>query len=263
MTDRRRLRRWALATALAATALAASAGRAPAAELARLAGERLEYRVRWGVVTVAKATLEVEAAPAGAVLLRATARTRGWIDPLYPVRDLVESTVQAATLAPSRFHKRTKEGHGQPRQVDVEFDREARVARYVRDGEAREPFPLPAEFHDPLSCLYAYRALAPGAGGLVALEVTDGKRLVAGEFREVGRERLRTPAGTLATVIVEPTIEGLGGVFRKSRKNELRIWFTDDARRVPVRFYTEVAVGSFTMDLVEATPPIGSSRPRR
>ena len=83
----------------------------------------------------------------------------------------------------------------------------------------------------------------------MAFEVTDGKRVIAGAFREVGRERLRTPAGEFATVVVEPTIEGLGGVFRKSKKAKLRIWFTDDAWRRPVRFYSEVAVGSFTMEL--------------
>ena len=35
----------------------------------------------------------------------------------------------------------------------------------------------------------------------------------------------------------------------KSPKKKLRIWFTDDAWRRPVRFYSEVAVGSFTTEL--------------
>ena len=261
MANRRRLWRRLLATCLTALAVCAVAGRAAAADLADLAGERLVYRVRWGVLTVARATLEVEAAADGAVLLRATARTRGWIDPVYPVRELVESTVDAATSRPLRFRKRTKEGHGRPRRVEVEFDAAAGVARHVEDGEARPPLPLPAEFQDPLSCVYAYRVLAPAAGGVVALEVTNGRRLVAGEFREVGRERVRTPAGTFDAIVVEPTIEGIGGVFRDSRKAQLRIWFTDDARRLPVRIYSEVAVGSFTMELT--TQPTGSSRRRR
>ncbi len=221
----------------------------PTSGLAALAGERLEYRVRWGVLTVARAVLEVEAVPEGAVLLRATARTRGWIDPIYPVRDLVESTVEVAKMRPLRFHKRTKEGHGRTEVVEVEFDHQAGLARYVEAGEPREPLPLPAEYQDPLSSIYAYRMLAAGADGVVAFDVTDGKRVIAGAFREVGRERLRTPAGEFDTVVVEPSIEGLGGVFRKSRKARLRIWLTDDAWRRPVRFYSEVAVGSFTMEL--------------
>lgn len=222
--------------------------------LAAMAGERLEYRVRWGALAVARAALEVEAGGEGAVVLRATARTRGWIDPIYPVRDLVESTVAAAELRPLRFHKRTKEGHGAAEVVDVEFDRAAGEARYSRGGEALPPLPLPERFQDPLSCIYAYRVLAPGAGGVVRLEVTNGKRVIAGEFREVGRERVRTPAGAFDAVVVEPTVEGIGGVFRKSRKARLRIWFTDDAWRRPVRFYSEVAVGSFTMELTRVGP---------
>lgn len=250
---------------LLASAVAAPMGPAQGAAttsapgLSGLAGERLEYRVRWGLLGVARAVLEVEAAAGGAVALRATARTHRWVDPVYPVRDLVESTVEAATIRPLRFHKRTKEGHGPARVVDVEFDAAAGVARYLRDGEPREPLPLPERYQDPLSCLYAYRALAPRTTGVVRLEVTDGKRVIGGEFREVGRERLRTPAGTFATVVVEPTIEGLGGVFRKTRKAKLRIWFTDDSRRVPVRFQTEVAVGSFTMELTGFEEAPGSA----
>ena len=114
---------------------------------------------------------------------------------------------------------------------------------------SEESFRDPDEFQDPLSCIYAYRVLAVGADSEVTFEVTDGKRVIAGAFREVGRERLQIPAGEFDTVVVEPTIEGLGGIFRKSKKAQLRIWLTDDAWRRPVRFYSEVAVGSFTMEL--------------
>lgn len=249
MTKRLVALAWPLAFAVAAPGATATTADARDTGLAALAGERLEYRVRWGMLGVARAVLEVERAAQGAVVLRVTARTRGWIDPLYPVRDLVESTVEPAELRPLRFFKRTKEGHGRPEEVAVEFDRPAGVARYVADGVPRPPLPLPGEFQDPLSCIYAYRVLAPSAGGEVSFEVTDGKRVIAGAFREVGRERVRTPAGSFATVIVEPTIEGLGGVFRQSKKAKLRIWFTDDQLRRPVRFYSEVGVGSFTMEL--------------
>ena len=257
MKGRRCLWRRLLATVTVVLAVCAGAGRVPAAELTGLAGERLEYRVRWGVLNVASAVLEVAAAAPGEVVLRATARTRGWIDPVYPVRDLVESTVDAATLTPLRLYKRTKEGHGRPRVVEVEFDREAGVARYVRDGRARAPLELPDDFQDPLSCIYAYRALAPTAEGELAFKVTDGKRVISGTFREVRREKVRTPAGEFDTIVVEPDIKGIGGVFRRSKKATLRIWFTDDARRRPVRFYSEVAVGSFTMELIrlEHSPP--------
>jgi hypothetical protein len=238
---------------LLAVALPAQAAERPVearpAGLEQLVGERLEYRVRWGALRVARVVLEVESAAPGVVLLRATARTRGWIDPLYPVRDRVESTVEAARLRPLRFFKRTKEGHGRAEVVEVEFDHAAGVALYAAAGVPRQPLPLPAEVQDPLSCIYAYRSLAANAGGAVTFEVTDGKRVIAGVFREVGRERVRTPAGEFGTIVVVPEIEGLGGVFRKSRKKRLRIWFTDDASRRPVRFHSEVAVGSFTMEL--------------
>jgi hypothetical protein len=221
----------------------------PAPGLAKLAGERLEYRVRWGALPVARAALEVAAGEEGTIVLRAEAKSRGWVDLVYPVRDRVESTVLAAELRPLRYAKSTKEGFGRRDEVEVVFDHPAGLARYVENGEPWPPLVVPEEFQDPLSCLYAYRVLAAGGAAVVELEVTDGRKVLTGSFRELRRERVTTPAGEFAAIVVEPAIEGLGGVFRKRKKNKLLIWFTDDAERRPVRIYSEVAVGSFTMEL--------------
>ena len=220
-----------------------------ALELAALAGERLEYRVRWGALPVARAALEVAAGAGGTVVLRAEARSLGWVDLFYPVRDRVESTVRAAELRPLQFVKSTKEGFGRPERVEVEFDHGAGLARYTENGASRPALVLPREFHDPLSCLYAYRVLAGGGAGVVSLAVTDGKKVLPGTFRELRRERVATPAGEFDAVVVEPRIEGIGGVFRDRKASRLLIWFTDDVWRRPLRFYAELPVGSFTMEL--------------
>jgi len=36
----------------------------------------------------------------------------------------------------------------------------------------------------------------------------------------------------------------------------LKVWYSDDERRVPVRVSSKVIVGSFTASLVKATPPL-------
>ena len=49
------------------------------------------------------------------------------------------------------------------------------------------------------------------------------------------------------TVIVEPKMQG-GGVFRDEDAT-LTIWYTDDARHIPVRIRSEVKVGTITATL--------------
>ena len=52
------------------------------------------------------------------------------------------------------------------------------------------------------------------------------------------------------TYLVIPDLEHVGGVFEKSREAKVRIWVTADERRIPVRFESEVIVGSFIAELI-------------
>jgi hypothetical protein len=74
-----------------------------------------------------------------------------------------------------------------------------------------------------------------------------------------GRERLDLPppfGKDYSTVIVEPLLVEGSGLF--VRKGRLQVWLTDDARRVPVRMRSKVAIGSVSADLerYEPAPPV-------
>ena len=52
--------------------------------------------------------------------------------------------------------------------------------------------------------------------------------------------------------MVEPLLlEGTGLFVKQGR---LKIWLTDDARRIPVRMRSKVAIGSVSADLEAYTP---------
>ncbi len=227
----------------------------PPPRLAELIGERLEFAVRWGVLPAAEAQLEVEAAGDGRVTLRATARSLPWVDVIYPVRDLAESTVALPAARAVRYYKHQQEGRRRTREVEVQFDLEAGRATYRRDEEEPRSLEVPPDVLDPLASFYAYRIRDLPADEAAELPVSDGKRLVRGTVRVVGRETLETPAGVFETVIIEPELEGVGGIFRKSPGARVLIWLTDDRWRRPVRLQSEVSVGKFTADLVRVEHP--------
>ena len=52
-------------------------------------------------------------------------------------------------------------------------------------------------------------------------------------------------------MLVEPKLEGIGGVFKKSPGARVLIWLTYDARRLPVKLQSKVAVGHFTAELTK------------
>lgn len=251
-----------ICVALLAFAISAR-GLEPPPTLSSLAGERLEFKVRWGVLPAAKASLEVLDAGNGRLRLKARARTRAYIDAVFPVRDRIESIVLLPGPRVLRFQRDTREGWGDSRHVDVIFDPELGTAKYFRDGEHRKTLLVPPGIQDPLSVFYAYRTLDLPADEDAYLDITDGKKIVTGVVKILGRERVKTPAGSFATVIVEPMIEGIGGVFKKSPGARILIWLTDDAWRRPVKLQSEVIVGAFTAELDEWHHPREFPRDRR
>ena len=222
----------------------------PPPELVDLVGERLEFRLKWQGISAADATLEVMGGDKGQILFRATARTVGLADFLYPVRSQIDSTVWIDGFRAERYVKTGQEGRGDEQDVEeLVFDLDGGQAFLSEDGETREPVEVPADVKDPFSAFYAFRVGEPGPDGVLELTITDGKRVKAGQVRVVGRERVKTPAGTFDTVKIAPDIEGLGGVFKKSPGATLFIWVTDDEWRRPVMLRSKVSVGSFTARL--------------
>ena len=134
-----------------------------------------------------------------------------FLDSIYPVRETVESNLAPPDMQVQRYFKNGKEGRGPVGEDEILFDWEVGTATHTRDGESREPIEVPEGVQDPISSFYAYRASEVVDYGPVVLDVTDGKKVTAGEVRVVGRERIRVPAGTFDAVIVEPEIEGVGG----------------------------------------------------
>ena len=61
-----------------------------------------------------------------------------------------------------------------------------------------------------------------------------------------GREKVKVPAGEFSCLIIEPVLKD-EGLFQQ--KGRLRIWVTDDARKLPVLMKSEILVGSIDVRL--------------
>jgi hypothetical protein len=64
---------------------------------------------------------------------------------------------------------------------------------------------------------------------------------------------ISVPAGKYKAVGTTPEMKNLSGVFKKSPDGILRVWYTVDNRRIPVKISSKVIVGSFTASLVKAS----------
>ena len=216
-------------------------------------GERLTFHVKWSFILAGEATLEIlpheDIDELRAYHFQFTARTSSFVDVFYKVRDRMESFTDIPLSRSLRYNKLHKGS-----ETAVLFDWEKREARLMSAGSVINSTQIENNTFDPLSVFYAFRVAQPDINNEITVHVTDGKRIVKAIAKIIKREKIKVEGTSYNTILFEPRMEGVGGVFEKSKGAKLKIWVTDDDIRMPVRIKSKVTVGSFVADLVSYTP---------
>ncbi len=85
--------------------------------------------------------------------------------------------------------------------------------------------------------------------------VTDGKQTIIGKVQVIGKERISALAGNFDTLLIEPELKNIRGVFQKSEGAKLHIWLSADRRRIPIKVESKVLIGSFIGELAKIEMP--------
>jgi hypothetical protein len=235
------------------------ATQAPFNEAAYRVGERLTYNVDFSHF-VSAAHVELFVAGRGTfynrngIQLRAHVETVGLVNvALLSINNDYTTFVDAQTGLPYRAQQvvrqanRTSErerDYNQPAGTDA-------IPSRARMGE----FP---GTYDLLSALYRVRALPLADGSSYFLSVVhDGDQYNA-EVKVIGRERLTTNVGSFNTIVTRLIV--------KSHDYNLRVYFSDDERHVPVLITAKVNSGEIRAELAASeltNPQVGlKSDPR-
>ena len=98
---------------------------------------------------------------------------------------------------------------------------------------------------DLLSGIF-YAASQPiQVGQSFQMPLADALHTVAVTMKALSRQEIKTPSGTYQTIRVQPTADA--GVVKN--KGEIWIWYTDDARHIPVQMRARLFWGTLTMQL--------------
>lgn len=216
-------------------------------------GERMEYEVKLGFMSVGRGWMNVEAVEEvrGRDSYHVSMGIQGGI-PLARVNNHLQSWIDIEDLVARRFiqdqhevrYRRYRHFEFYPDELRWERADSTRP-NDPRSGELPSAFPL-----DDISFVYFVRTLP--------LEVGDVYTFHQRYFQESGnpvilqvlrKDRVEVPAGTFDTVVVRPIIR-TRGLF--SEGGEAEIHFTDDDRRIMVQMRSRVpVVGSISFHLRE------------
>lgn len=220
-------------------------------------GESARYQVRWlfvvaGHVDIAVQPDDQQADPTSRHF-SLTAQTLPFIDIFHKVRDQIDAFTDRE-VTHSLVYQKVQSGSSN-RDIEILFDWRNRTARYRNFDKSEPPVSIPKGTLDPLSAYFYMRTLDFSTDDEISRPVTDGKKLVIGHARILGRERIKVPAGEFDCFLVEPDMKEVRGVFEKEKNARLLVWLTADCRHLLVRAKSKVVVGSFVAELVSVTPP--------
>jgi hypothetical protein len=230
----------------------------PAAAPLPAAGERLTLRITYAKMLGGRAHLSVEAGE-GRPTLRfvAVAKSEGFFAWLFRFRvdDRTVAEWDPRSGCSLGIEKRLREGRAE-RDQRVVIDPATGRAEVEDKKVPEKTFDLPPCVLDVLSALFVTRVRGVPEKEPLRLPVFDNGKSYVLEVRFLGRERLNLPAPLgkqVPTIVVEPVLAEGTGLFVK--EGRLKVWLTDDARRIPVRLRSKVAIGSVAADLESYTPP--------
>ncbi len=229
------------------------------------AGETLLYTVAWlkiegGEMTIAT-TRETSAdgVPVHRIVL--TADSNDYVSKFYPVRTRYETWVDARDFQPLRFEKHAREGRYSSDEVE-EFDLGRRIAAW-----REERTPLPPRVQDIISSFYYLRTQPLEPGKSVQVDMFSRGKIYKLAASVLSREHVETEVGGFEALKVQPLLREADSEEDRN-KGKLFLWFSDDARRLPVMAKTILPIGSVTARLKrvstrEREPGESESGPRR
>jgi hypothetical protein len=215
------------------------------------AGENLSYRLRYGFITAAEASIKVLDTDAKfenrpVFHLFAEGRTAGSFNIFYKVRNRYDSYIDKETLRPYLYTENIREANY----------RRSDKARFYQDEKKvvsnKGTFKGNGQTFDVVSAYFFARSLDISTlkqGDKFSMDYFLGGGISKLEVQFVGRERINTAMGTFNCIKFSPSIQP-GRIFRKDSK--LYLWITDDANRIPLRAQVEILVGSVTLELITA-----------
>ena len=265
-------RRTALTVALAAV-LAASAGlaaqarrttpakktpakaAAPAAEMKVpfRAGETLTYNVGWSTYfTAGTATVRVQerrplSGGRAAYILVAEGKPGTVLSKLYDLYYKAETQLDTRTLLPITASVFSKEG-SRTRVKTTHFKGAGKTADYSLQTSnlTKRTLAVQPYTQDALAAIYVLRALPFKQGDSMAMPVTSGGDVYRARINYGGVESVSTDAGAFQAWKVSVNAIDQDG---KPAARSMHLWFSNDARRLPVKIEAGLPVGSFTLTL--------------
>ncbi|SHK34325.1 Protein of unknown function [Hymenobacter psychrotolerans DSM 18569] len=256
-------RRWLLSTLLVLPAIGLLAF-GPADTLRSIpnhsftSGEVLQYKVHYGLINAAEATIEVDNSlhrinDRLCYKATVTGRTTGSFDFFLRIRDTWRSYIDTTSIVPQKFFRNIEENNYRKKET-VDFDHARDMAEVEKRGRdkndvKRGSYKVPDNVQDLVSGFYYLRTLnydQRRVGEVIRVQGFFDEEVFTMEVTYRGRETVQTKAGAIRAIRLVPKMPS-NKLFKG--ENAISVYLSDDRNKVPVLIQAEMFVGAVKVDM--------------
>ena len=216
-------------------------------------GEFLRYDVSYGYFSAATATLEIadfskKINGRNTFHVVGKGKSAGALNWFFKVEDRYETYIDEEAILPWKFIRHVREGVYELDR-DIRFDQYLNTATVTQNGD--KDYNLEPNTQDLLSAFYYARTLDmqdAEIGQEFVINTFFDREMYPLKFKFLGSEVVTTDLGSFNCLKFRPMVEK-GRVFKE--EEDMTLWVSDDANKVPIRVKSDLLVGSIEMDLVE------------
>lgn len=202
-------------------------------------GEKLVYRLYWGIIPVGTCYITTEWAELegkSVLSIKATAETGAVVSKIYPVNDFIETRIDPGTFLPREYIQKLREGR-HIRDDCVTFNHAEGIAiwRSTKESVTNEAkkIMIEATTRDVLCLAYYMRSKGLSVGQTEKFRVLVDDKIYDLEVMGLGYETMDVgDFNNVKCLVVEPKA-AFGGIF--VRKGRVNLWFSEDMRRICTR----------------------------
>ena len=179
--------------------------------------------------------------------------TTAFFDKFYKVRDSIQSCWDKKNHVSLYYYKQLNEGKYWQKRRNFYYPNQGICVYWNYDKKTKnikeKVINIPKNTQDVLSAIYWFRTQKFSVGDTLFVNITDDGKSYVGKILILKKETIKTIFGKKQCFVVIPMLKG-DATFKYSAK--IKIWFTADDKKIPVKMESKVVFGSFRIMLVKA-----------
>jgi len=211
-------------------------------------GEQLKYRVHYGWINAASIDVNVAEKPVNVngrstYQVSAYGKTFRSFDWAFRVRDHFVSYIDSQSVAPLKYWKKVEEDNYRDEDL-VFYDHDKKKLK----GKKKD-MDMPAYLQDIVSSIYYARTIDfqnAATGQSFPINIYLDQEIYNLKFKYIGKETIKTDLGKIECYKLRPQLV-VDRVFKD--EDDMTIWVSADANKIPIRIKANIYVGSVKIDI--------------